>query len=158
MGGGGEVDQAFSQMRVAEAEEQLDRFCRQLSAGPPSDWIQSAALAAAEAQLRQCGSYSEKLALLRLLMAGDFGDGGQAAVRFRARHLALQLQVQTLPRGEVPAGEVGGEELLQELVRRGKWEQARAWAGQLARGEGNGTASSAQSRVALAQVGSEPRV
>jgi spatacsin len=138
--------QAFSQLRISEAAAHLAAFSgllkeeirkqhgQQTKIGKVETlWITAAAVAAADAMLEACPSVYERRCLLQLLSAADFGDGGQAAMRFRRFYWKMQLAEPALRSTDLVAGaaDLDDEALLTVLETNGHWEESRSWARQL---------------------------
>ncbi|CAK9198622.1 unnamed protein product [Sphagnum troendelagicum] len=138
--------QAFSQLRISEAAAHLAAFStllkeeirkqhgQQTKIGKAETlWITAAAVAAADAMLEACPSVYERRCLLQLLSAADFGDGGQAAMRFRRFYWKMQLAEPALRSTDLVAGaaDLDDEALLTVLETNGHWEESRSWARQL---------------------------
>jgi spatacsin len=138
--------QAFSQLRISEAAANLAAFStllkeevrkqhgQQTKIGKAETlWITAAAVAAADAMLEACPSVYERRCLLQLLSAADFGDGGQAAMRFRRFYWKMQLAEPALRSTDLVAGaaDLDDEALLTVLETNGHWEESRSWARQL---------------------------
>ncbi|KAJ3694138.1 hypothetical protein LUZ60_009618 [Juncus effusus] len=135
--------QAFSQMRLSEASAHLASFSARIKEDPSSSsssssslthlnrgpWLSNTAVKAGESVLATCPSLYEKRCLLELLSSADFGDGGGSAAYFGRLYWKITRS------GEEGEGERLAEledgEMLGELERMGRWDEAREWARRL---------------------------
>ena len=131
-------------MRLSEASAHLASFSARMKEEPyylnsnaginesiRTSWVSKISVKAENAVVSTCPSSYEKICLLRLLEAAEFGDGGIANTCFQREHWKFSVAAPLLCTStdiDIESEAFDDISLLMGLVKIGKWEEARHWA------------------------------